>query len=79
MCSLSMRGLSLRRDEFPAPKEVPKWQSEELDTPKWRHSTTNWARWNPSPPEGTKQADSMTPKFPAWVNEVMTKPPVQPR
>ena len=31
---------------------------------------------NPSPTAATEQADSMTPKPPTCVNEVMTKPPV---
>ena len=34
---------------------------------------------SPEMAEAMEQAGSMTPKSPAWVNEVMTKPSVQPR
>ena len=47
MCSVSMRGPILRRDEVPSPKPAPRWQSKELVTLKWLNSTTNVARWNP--------------------------------
>ena len=66
MCSVSMHGPSIRWDKVPAPKPV-------------RGGGAKSSALRSGDIARPMQAGSVTPKSPAWVNEVMTKPSVQPR